>query len=80
VRFVDIDLEAGSNDLLVTDAVQEDAAVLNIRAVVLGLLVAADAGAVANAEVALADRSIVLNVLYRLVLKESIQTRFDRAN
>jgi hypothetical protein len=78
VRFVDIDLEAVSNDLLVTDAVQDDAAVLNIRAVVLGL--AADAGAVANAEVARADRSIVLNVLIRLVLKESIQTRFDRAN
>jgi hypothetical protein len=59
VRFVDIDLEAVSNDLLVTDAVQDDAAVLNIRAVVLGL--AADAGAVANAELAVAGRSIILN-------------------
>ena len=64
--------------MLVTDAVQGDAAVLNIRAVVLGL--AADAGAVANAELPRADRSIILNVLYRLVLKESIQTRSDRAN
>jgi hypothetical protein len=45
--------------LLVTDTVQDDAAVLNIRAVVPGL--AADAGAVANAELALADRSIILN-------------------
>lgn len=42
-----------------TDAVQDDAAVLNIRAAVLGL--AADAGAVANAELAAADRSIILN-------------------
>ena len=42
-----------------TDALQDDGAVLNIRAVVLGL--AADAGAVANAELALAGRSIILN-------------------
>jgi hypothetical protein len=43
----------------VTDAVHDDAAVLNIRAAVPGLT--ADAGAVANAELALADRSIILN-------------------
>lgn len=42
---------------------QDGAAVLNIRAVALGPLVAADAGAVANAELALADRSIILNEL-----------------